>query len=177
MFLNKEICSKCKGECCRKSGCFLSTRDIKEFDDVKRLLAEKSIVICSIPYNIFILHSFNIQDPLLDLYALRDDKDLIKARSLKKYRNVYIIKTRSENQGIFEEIDDPNHVAEHLASGKCVFLTPNGCRLSDVQRPFGGLQLEPDARGIKYCKLHFSIVNAALEWFEYHEELNEIIGK
>ena len=167
MYLNKEICAKCKGECCKQSGCLLSTRDIGEIDAINKLLKRKAIVISSISYNSFMMFAFKITDPLHDFIRLQHNQYMIRALQLKKYDNVYLIKTRSENQDVFET----------LASGKCIFLSKNGCKLSDTKRPYGGLQLEPDIRGIKYCELHFSIIDAALEWLEFHEELDKIFEK
>lgn len=43
MYLNKEICAKCKGECCKQSGCLLSTRDIRGIDTINKLLKRKAI--------------------------------------------------------------------------------------------------------------------------------------
>lgn len=177
MYFNKEICAKCKGECCKQSGCLLSTRDIRGIDTINKFLERKAIVISSISYNSFMMFAFKITDSLHDFIRLQHNQYMIKAIQLKKYDNVYLIKTRSKNQDVFETIDDPNKVGEKLASGKCVFLGKNGCKLSDTKRPYGGLQLEPNIRGIKYCKLHFSIIDAALEWLEFHEELDKIFEK
>ena len=60
MYLNKEICAKCKGECCKQSGCLLSTRDIRGIDTINKFLERKAIVISSISYNSFMMFAFKI---------------------------------------------------------------------------------------------------------------------
>lgn len=176
MYIKKEICAKCAGACCKQSGCMLSTRDIKSIDEIKELVLNKSIVIYSINYNCFILYIFKIND-LEDILAISKSPEFKKIQLLRQYDTVYIVKTRSENQDCIEHVNNPNTVARQLASGKCVFLTSTGCEYQDFERPWGGLQLEPDVRGIEYCESHFNILDAALDWLKYHDALEQIIKK
>ena len=177
MYINKSICKKCQGKCCKLSDCLLSTRNISNVEELKQLVLEKKIAIYSIPYNTFFLNVFNIGNSLHALLAIANTPDAIRVKELKRYNNVYIIKMRSKNQGVFIEINDPNKFDEQLNSGECIALTQNGCMYDDSMRPWGGLQLEPDKRGIQYCKLHYSLIDAALEWLKFHEAIDKIFEK
>lgn len=127
----------------------------------------------------YVLDNFEKLDYLVccaGILSLPCEIDTITDENIDRTIDVNL-KGTFKKQDVIETIDDPNKVGEKLASGKCVFLGKNGCKLSDTERPYGGLQLEPNIRGIKYCKLHFSIIDAALEWLEFHEELDKIFEK
>lgn len=175
MYYNKEVCTKCQGACCKASGCMLSTRDCEKEGiekKLKQLIEEQVISIYAMPTQVFMfwLFSTTMRKHGMDLNKLIPAMEQLEkiANRLYRYPEVFMVKMRSVNRGVFETINDMTQLGDLIISGPCVKLTSTGCEYSDNERPYGGKSLKPDERGIKYCTSDYSTIEMVLEWYEHH---------
>lgn len=178
MYINKSICKKCQGQCCKLSGCMLSTRNVKGDmkTELEKLIKNKDICIYKISFNCFMIFCFG---PFIENLFLPSEVkvDVDRAQKLRIHDDIFLVKIRSIKQEVFYTLDNCNEIDYISNSGPCIHLREEGCKYSDTERPYGGLSLKPDERGIKYCKSDFNVLDAALEWFEYHSVLEEFFNK
>ena len=111
---NKELCSKCKGVCCKRAGCHLSP------DDVIKL--KGSITRIGL-YELLKTGNYSI-----------DWWDGFEVKKDNFHGKGYYLRMRHVGANII----DPSW------GGVCVLLTDNGCPLSYDNRPKSGRLLVPD---------------------------------
>ena len=181
---NKELCAKCGGRCCKKSGCLISVRDCKEGirEKLGELLRKNAVTLYVFPTDVFIelIIESIVQITDGNLIASRRALELLSPqfRCLKGYPEVYIVKMRSEGWNKIEHINSlDDDLWRFDQAGKCVKLTSTGCEYSDDERPYGGVALIPrvTADGNHYiCHQTYSLMDNATEWLFFHGVLWEL---
>lgn len=83
---NKDICHKCGGRCCKKSGCdyFVSDFDIINKESITRVLETGNVSITSALFFSYLKDGRKVITPFLYLRARNIDRDVVDLCSLKK---------------------------------------------------------------------------------------------
>jgi len=151
-----DICSQCKGHCCKTVGCEWSVEDFKKHygevteENIKKALADGKIAL-----------DWWEGDYRTTVGIPVDENDL--------YGQCYYFRMRH----IGEEAICPSW------GGTCVALTETGCSYSWEDRPLGGRQTTPrfdrlDEDGVPICTRDNSKLDFLHDWFPYNDLLEKI---
>ena len=154
-YINKDICSECGGNCCKKNGCAYLPEDFKsmEYEYLYNLIKEGNI---SIELGTFEIHT---TDELCEKFNIKNcDDDLWSYYLYLKVRNV--------NSEIINFVGNES---------QCSMLTENGCAYSDSERPTYGLSLIPK-KGKKCEQIANKFTCEVIyDWIKHQDVLRKIV--
>ena len=151
-----KICKLCKGKCCKKIGCEISPKDLKDYPNITKesiiQLLETgyvSIDCCDDNYPKYFLRMRNKNSKIIDIS--------LPEKWINFEKNNFDISL--ENVPWFNE---------------CIALTENGFRFKFENRPLGGRALKAIFNE-KRCSSNYTKKDCAKEWSKYQDILDDIV--
>lgn len=143
---NREICTKCGGECCKSMGCAFSPNDFNEE-------ITKEFLIKLLETGLVSIDCYE-GDPTLD-----EDDD-------SNYMNAYYPRMRN----LPTKYSDAGLI-DFSWFAQCCLLKEDGCRLPFEYRAYQAKALIP---GVK-CTDGYSKKQCAVDWLPYHDIFNDLV--
>lgn len=152
-----EICSECKGECCRRSGCPFSPVDFEEisFKFLKKEIEKGHISIEFVPEDILFVDTWGAC-------------------------GLYFLRARNKNAPI---VEDARLRMKSQTILPCILLRDDGCALDFEHRPSYGKSMIPSSefhilengKKVRTCPSKYSLEDVFMEWRPFQQIIYDLV--
>ena len=152
-----KICKLCKGKCCKKIGCEISPKDLKDYPNIT-----KESIIQLLETGYVSIDCYEDDYPKYFLRMRNKNSKIIDISLAEKW-----IKFTGKNDFEFKLEDMPWFK-------ECIALTENGCRFKFENRPLAGRSLKPNYNE-RRCSSNYTKKDCTTEWGKYQDILDDIV--